>query len=143
MRASWSLLLLGVLSLGALGGVVSCDTDEVRGNIDGARSSAASVASGTRQACQASKTTLATLGDQAQQLADNPDLRTRLAPQIRDTVDTLVTQVGSRPELGGVVAAARDLAGAVGSANEAQVEVAARQAVVAVKGAQGVCDLAT
>lgn len=140
MRLPRTLLLAGALCLGA----VSCDTaDDIRGGVEGARNSAASVASGTKQACQASRTTLAGLGDQAQQLADNPDLRTRLAPQIRQNVDKLVTQVGSRPELGGVVAAARDLASAVGTANETQVEVAARQAVVAVKTAQGVCDLAT
>jgi hypothetical protein len=132
------------VSLAVLLGAVSCGaTDDVRNGVDQARSSAASIAAGTRQACTASRTTLATLGDLAQQLADNPDLRTRLAPQVRQTVDKLVSQLGSRPELGGIVAAARDLSSAVASANRTQVEVAAKQTVVAVRGAQGVCDLAT
>ncbi|HEX6755125.1 MAG TPA: hypothetical protein VF109_04175 [Mycobacteriales bacterium] len=135
---------LAALPLVLLLGAVSCDAaGEVQGGIDQARSSAASATAGLRQACTASRTSLATLGDLAQQLADNPDLRTRLAPRVRTAVDELVGQVGSRPELRGVVAAARDLTSAIGTANRAQVELAAKQAVVAVKGAQGVCDLAT
>jgi hypothetical protein len=139
-RTAVSLLTFAAL----VGAGTACDAaDDVQRGVDGARSSAASVASGTRQACQAGKGTLATLGDQAGQLADNPDLRTRLAPQVKQTVDKLVSQMGSRPELGGVVAAARDLGSAVGDANATQVKLAAQQTVVAVKGAQGVCDLAT
>jgi hypothetical protein len=136
--------VLAAAFLALLLGAASCSAaDDVQKGVDQARSSAASVAAGTRQACTASRSTLATLGDLAQRLADNPDLRTRLAPQVRTTVDALVGQIGSRPELRGVVAAARDLASAVGHANRTQVELAAKEAVVAVKGAQGVCDLAT
>jgi hypothetical protein len=143
MRLPRALPLLGLLSLGLLG-AVSCDTaDDVRGGVEGARSSAASIAAGTRQACQASESSRKSLGDLAQKLSDNPDLRQRLAPQVRSTVDKLVSEIGSRPELGGTVAAARDLSSAVGDANATQVKLAAQQAVVAVKGAQGVCDLAT
>jgi hypothetical protein len=140
MRLTRTLLLVGALALGA----VSCDTaNDVRGAAEGARSSAASVVAGTRQACQASESSRKTLGELAQKLSDNPDLRKQLAPQVKQTVDKLVSQVGSRPELGGAVAAARDLSSAVGDANAAQVKLAAQQAVVAVKSAQGVCDLAT
>jgi hypothetical protein len=135
VAASFVLLLLGA---------VACDTaDEVRSGVNEARSSAASLTAGTKQACTAAKDTLPKLGDLSQRLADNPDLRTQLAPQIRTTADQLISQVGSRPELGGLVAATRDLTSAVGSANATTVEAAARQAVVAVKGAQAVCDLAT
>lgn len=136
--------ILAAMAFALLFGAVSCDTaDEVRSGVNDARSSAASLSAGTRQACIAGKDSLATLGDLSQQLADNPDLRTKLAPQIRSTVDKLVSQVGSRPELGGVVAAARDLTSAVGDANATTVEATARQTVVAVKGAQAVCNLAT
>ena len=140
MRLSRMLLAVAALSLGA----VSCEAaDDVRGGVEGARNSAASVVAGTRQACQASDANRKTLGDLSQKLADNPDLRQRLAPQVKDTVDKLVSQIGSRPARGGAVAAARDLSTAIGDANATQVKLAAQQAVVALKAAQGVCDVAS
>jgi hypothetical protein len=136
--------LLAALGVAFLLGGTACDAaDDVRSGVNDARSSAASLAAGTRQACTAGKDNLAKLGDLSQRLADNPDLRTQLAPQIRATADQLVSQIGSRPELGGMVAAARDISSAVGDANATTVEAAARQTVVAVKAAQGVCNLAT
>jgi hypothetical protein len=126
-----------------LAGAASCDTaGEVRSGVDEARSSAASVGAGAREACRASEDELKTLGDLSSRLADNPDLRVQLAPQVRQTVDRLAAEVGSRAELQPVVLAARALAAAVGEANRDAVEVAARQAVLAVRSAQGVCRLA-
>lgn len=124
-------------------GAVSCETaDEVRSGVNEARSSAASLGAGAREACRAAEDELRTLGDLSQQLADDPDLRVRLAPQVRETVDRLVAEVGTRPELAPVVAASRELASSVGQANRATVEVAARQTVLAVRSATAGCSLA-
>src|SRR5829696_6561140 len=112
-----------VLTLGA------CETaGEVRSGVDQARSSAASIGSGVRTACRASGTQLTRLDDLATKLADNPDLRVQLAPQVRQTVEQLT--------------ASRDLSESVGEANRTSVEVSARQAQVAVRSAKAVCDVA-
>ena len=140
MRAA---LAAAVGSAVLLFGAAACDTaEEVRSGVDEARSSAASVGAGAREACRASKDELTSLGDLAGRLADNPDLRVELAPEIRRTVDRLAREVGDRSELQPVVAAARDLAGAVGQANRDTVEAAARQTVVAVRGAEALCRVA-
>lgn len=121
----------------------ACETaGEVRSGVDQARSSAASVGAGARQACRAGEAELRTLGDLSTRLSDDPDLRTELAPQVRATVDRLAADVGSRAELQPVLLAARELASAVGQANRAAVQAAAAQAVVAVRSAQAVCRLA-
>lgn len=121
----------------------ACETaDDVRSGVEEARSSAASIGSGTRQACRAGEAELSTLGDLSTKLADNPDLRVQLAPQVRQTVDRLAADIGTRTELQPVVAAARELASSVGEANRTALELAARQTVLAVRSAQGVCKLA-
>jgi len=126
-----------------LAGAVACDTaEEVRSGVDEARSSAASLGAGAREACRAAEDELTTLGDLSTKLADNPDLRVRLAPQVRQTVDRLAAEVGSRAELQPVVLAARELASAVGEADRDAVQVAARQAVLAVRSAEAACRLA-
>lgn len=123
--------------------LAACETtDDVRSGVDQARSSAASIGAGTRTACRASAAELTTLGDLSTTLADDPDLRVKLAPQVRQTVDRLAADVGSRAELQPVVAAAQELASSVGEANRTTVEVSARQAVVAVRSAQALCKLA-
>jgi predicted small secreted protein len=121
----------------------ACDTaDEVRSGVEEAASSAASIGAGAREACRASEDELKTLGDLADRLAAEPDLRTELAPQVRQTVDQLATEVGSRAELQPVVIAARELASAVGEANRDTVELAARQAATAIRSTQAGCRLA-
>jgi len=126
-----------VLTLGA------CETaGEVRSGVDQARSSAASIGSGVRTACRASGTQLTRLDDLATKLADNPDLRVQLAPQVRQTVEQLTASIGDRAELQPVLTAARDLSESVGEANRTSVEVSARQAQVAVRSAKAVCDVA-
>lgn len=126
-----------------LAGALSCDTaEDVRSGVNEARSSAASIGAGAREACRAAEPELASLGDLSGRLADNPDLRVQLAPQVRQTVDRLAADVGSRAELQPVVLAARELASAVGEANRDAVEVAARQTVLAVRSAQAACKLA-
>jgi hypothetical protein len=138
MRAA--LLITATLALAA---VASCSTaEDVRSGVDEARSSAASIGAGAREACRASEDELRTLGDLSSRLADNPDLRVQLAPQVRQVVDRLAAEVGSRAELQPVVAAARELASSVGQANREVVEVAARQSVLAVRSAQAACRLA-
>jgi hypothetical protein len=123
-------------------GTVSCETaEDVRSGVDEARSSAASIGAGGRQTCRAVEDELRSLGDLATRLADNPDLRVRLGPQVRQVVDRLEAEVGSRAELQPVVTAARELAGAVGQANRASIEVTARQAVLAVRSAEAACRL--
>lgn len=138
MRAA--LLAVAVLALVC---TTSCETAEnARSGVNEARSSAASVGAGARLACRASEDELRTLGDLSTRLADDPDLRVQLAPQVRQTVDRLAAEAGSRAELQPVVLAARELASSVGGANRGAVEVAARQAVLAVRSAQAGCRLA-
>lgn len=135
--------LVAVAASAAVLCLAACDTtDDVRSGVEQARSSASSIGAGTRTACRASATELTTLGDLSTKLADDPDLRVKLAPQVRQTVDRLAADVGSRAELQPVVAAARELASSVGDANRTTVEVSARQAVVAVRSAQALCKLA-
>jgi hypothetical protein len=135
-------------SILVLGGCAS----DVGNGIDGARSSAASIASGVRssasslgaglrQACQASKGSLTTLDDLAGKLADNAGQRPQLAPQVKSTVDQLATEVGDRSELQPVVAAGRDLVKAIDGANETAIELAGRQAQVAIRSAQALCKI--
>ena len=129
------------LMLWAAGG--DCDTaEDVRSGAEEARSSAASIGAGAREACRASEDEVRTLGDLSSRLAEDPGLRAQLAPQVRQVVDRLASEVGSRAELQPVVTAARDLASAVGQANRDTVQAAARQAVVAVRSAQAACSLA-
>jgi hypothetical protein len=121
----------------------ACDTaDEVRSGVEGAASSAASIGAGAREACRASEDELRTLGDLADRLASEPDLSPELAPQVRQTVDKLAAEVGSRAELQPVVTAARELASAVGEANRDAVELAARQAAAAIRTTQAGCRVA-
>lgn len=126
-----------ILALGA------CETaDDLRTGVDQARSSAASIGAGARAACTASAANMTKLDDLATRLAENPDLRVELAPQVRSTVEQLTQQIGARTELQPVLIAARDLAGSIGEANRSSVETSARQAQVAVRSGQALCDLA-
>jgi hypothetical protein len=148
MRAALAVLAAAtsVLVLGGCASDVGDGIDEARSSAAsigaGVRSSAASIGAGLRQTCQASDSQLSTLDDLGGKLADNAGRRTELAPQVRRTADELATSVGDRTELQPVVAAARDLAKAVGGSNESAVELSGRQAQVAVRSAQGLCKLA-
>lgn len=123
--------------------VTGCQAaDDVRSGVEGAASSAASIGAGARQACRASADELTRLGDLADRLSAEPDLSPELAPQVRQTVDKLATEIDGRPELQPVVVAARELASAVGEANRDTVEVAARQAAAAIRSTQAGCRLA-
>ena len=114
MRAA----LLALLALAAIG-TAGCETaDDVRSGVGEARSSAASIGAGARAACRAGEDELVTLGDLSDRLAADPQLRVELAPQVRQAADRLATAVGSRAELQPVVVAARELATAVGDADE-------------------------
>ena len=108
----------------------------------GIRSSAASIGAGLRSACQASASSMTTLDDLAGKLADNADQRQELLPQVRQTVDTLASEVDERSELQPIVSAGRDLVDAMGDSSETTVELAARQTQVAVRSGQAVCKLA-
>ena len=108
----------------------------------GIRSSAASIGAGLRSACQASASSMTTLDDLAGKLADNADQRQELLPQVRQTVDTLASEVDDRSELQPIVSAGRDLVDAMGDSSETTVELSARQAQVAVRSGQAVCKLA-
>ena len=122
--------------------VTACEAaDDVRGGVEEAASSAASIGAGAREACRASEDELTRLGDLADRLSAEPDLSPELAPQVRQTVDKLAAEVGSRPELQPVVAASRELAAAVGEANRDTVEVTARQAAAAIRSTQAGCRL--
>jgi hypothetical protein len=148
MRAALVALAAGASILG-LGG---CATDIVNGVDEarssaasagaGIRSSAASLGAGARQACTAAKTPMTQLDSLAGTLADQPERRAELAPQVRATVDRLGTAIGDRAELQPVLAAGRDLTDAVGDADQAAVVLAARQTQVAVRSGQGLCRLA-
>jgi hypothetical protein len=134
-----------MLVLGGCASDVGSGIDEARSSAAsigaGVRSSASSLGSGLRQACQASRPELSTLNDLSGKLADNADLRAELAPQVREAVDRLATDIGDRGELKPVVAAGRDLVSAIGDANATAVELSARQAQVAVRSAQALCGL--
>jgi hypothetical protein len=108
----------------------------------GVRSSAASIGAGVRSACDASGDSLTRLDGLAGRIADNADEGRTLAPQVRQTVDQLATQIADRDELQPVVAAGRDLVKSIGDANDTAIELSARQAQVAVRSAQAVCKLA-
>ena len=108
----------------------------------GIRSSAASIGAGLRSACQASASSMTTLDDLAGKLADNADQRQKLLPQVRQTVDTLASEVDERSELQPIVSAGRDLVDAMGDSSETTVELSARQTQVAVRSGQAVCKLA-
>ena len=108
----------------------------------GVRSSAASIGAGLRTACRASDSSMTTLDDLAGKLADDAGQRQALLPQVRSTVDKLAGAVDDRPELQPVVAAGRGLVDAMGDSSETTVELAARQAQVAVRSGQAVCKLA-
>jgi len=109
----------------------------------GIRSSAASISSGLRSACQAAGGSMSTLDELAGKLADHADQRQALLPQVRETVDKLASAVDDRSELQPVVAAGRDLVDAMGKSGETTVELAARQAQVAVRSGQTLCAAAT
>jgi hypothetical protein len=139
MRAAATLAATVLLAFAG----ASCDTaEDVRSGVDEARSSAASLGAGAREACRASDDELVKLDELSGALADDPSQRARLAPQVRQTVDRLAAAVGSRAELQPVVAASRELASAVGQASRDTVEVTARQTQVAVRAAQALCGLA-
>lgn len=126
-----------VVTLGA------CEAaDDVRTGVDQARSSAASIGTGVRTACRASGDNLTKLDDLSGRLADDPDLRVQLAPQVRQTVGQLTSSIGDQTQLQPVLAAARDLSESIGDANRTSIEVSARQAQVAVRSAQALCNLA-
>jgi hypothetical protein len=108
----------------------------------GIRSSAASIGAGLRSACRASDGSMTTLDELAGKLADNAGQRQALLPQVRQTVDKLATEAGDHSELQPVVSAGRDLVDAMGDSSEASVNLAARQAQVAVRSGQAVCRLA-
>ena len=108
----------------------------------GVRSSAASIGAGLRSACKASESSMTTLDDLAGKLADNADQRQALLPQVRSTVDKLAGAVDDRAELQPVVTAGRELVEAMGDGSETTVELAARQAQVAVRSGQALCALA-
>jgi uncharacterized protein YoxC len=128
---------VAMLTLGA------CETaEEVRSGVEEARTSAASIGAGVRTACRASETELTRLDDLATKLADNPDLRVQLAPQVRQTVQELTASIGDRAELQPVLTAARDLSESVGEANRTSVEVSARQTQLAARSAKALCDVA-
>ena len=138
MRAALAALAAAtaILALGA------CETaDDITTGVDQARSSAASIGAGARAACRASADGLTKLDGLATRLADDPDLRVELAPQVRATVAELTADIGGRAELQPVLAAARDLSASVGEANRASVEASARQAQVAVRSGQALCSL--
>lgn len=148
MRAALVALVAGV-SLLTVGGCAS----DVADGVSEARSSAASIGSelrssasslgaGTRQACRAAGPQLTELDGLAGRLADNPGDRAELAPEVRATVDRLGTAIGDQTELQPVIAAGRDLAESVATANEAAVVAAARQAQVAVRSGQTLCKVA-
>jgi hypothetical protein len=140
MRAA---LLVALAAASVAVSTAACETaDDVRSGVEEARSSAASIGAGARAACRASEDELRTLGDLSDRLAADPDLRVELAPQVRQTVDRLAAEVGTRPELQPVVIAARELATSLGQANRATVEVSARQAALAIRSAQASCKLA-
>ncbi len=109
----------------------------------GIRSSAASIGTGLRDACRAADGSMSTLDDLAGKLADHADQRQALLPQVRETVDKLAKAVGDRSELQPVVAAGGDLVDAMGHSSETTVELAARQAQVAVRSSQALCSVAT
>jgi hypothetical protein len=108
----------------------------------GVRSSAASIGAGLRSACQAGAGPMTTLDDLAGKLADDAEQRKTLLPQVRSTVDALASAVDDRPELQPVVAAGRGLVDAMGDSSETTVELAARQAQVAVRSGQALCKVA-
>jgi len=135
-------LMLAAALFAALS-LTACDTaEDVRSGVEEAASSAASIGAGAREACRASADELETLGGLADRLAAEPDLSPELAPQVRQTVDKLAAEIGSRAELQPVVTTARELASAVGEANRDTVEVAARQTAAAVRSTQAGCRLA-
>ena len=137
-----------VLSAAVLfGAATACSTveearsgvDQARSSIADARSTAASIGAASRQVCRATEDELKTANDLSTRLADDPSLKVQLAPQVRQVADRLATEVGGKTEFQPVVEAARELASAVGQANEATVRATASQAKVAVKAAQTAC----
>jgi hypothetical protein len=139
MRATLAALAVSaaVLTLGACGAA-----EDVRTGVEQARSSAASLGAGAKAACSSSKANLAKLDGLSTKLADNPDLRVELAPQVRQTVAQLTSSIGDRAELQPVLASARDLSESIGEANRTSVETSARQAQLAVRSAQALCSIA-
>jgi hypothetical protein len=141
LAAAGSILVLGGCATDIADGV-----DEARGSAAsigaGVRSSAASVGAGTRRTCAAAKAPMAALDSLAGRLVEHPELRTQLAPQVRTTLDQLSRAIGDRGELQPVVAAGKDLAQALGGANESAIELSGRQAQLAVRSGQAVCKLA-
>src|SRR5215213_11567897 len=85
------------LSILAVGGCEAAD--DVQSGIDEARSSAASIGAGARQACRASGSELTRMDDLAGQLAEDPSQRIQLAPEVRETTDRLAAAIGDRAEL--------------------------------------------
>ena len=108
----------------------------------GVRSSAASIGAGLRSACQASDSSMTTLDDLAGKLAADAGQRQTLLPQVRSTVEKLAGTVDDRAELQPVVAAGRGLVDAMADSSETTVELAARQAQVAVRSGQALCKVA-
>jgi hypothetical protein len=135
-----------ILVLGGCASDVGSGIDEARSSAAsigaGVRSSANSIGAGLRQTCQASDGSLTTLDDLSGKLADNSGLASQLAPQVRETVDSLATEVGDRTELQPAVAAGRDLVKALGEGNKTAIELSGRQSQLAVRSAQGLCKLA-
>jgi hypothetical protein len=148
MRAAFAALAAAgsVLVLGGCASDIADGVEEARSSAasigSDVRSSAASVGSGVRKSCAAAKDPMVTLYDLGGKLAESPEQRQALAPQVRATVDRLGTAIGDRTELKPVLAAGRDLADSLNDANEAAVELAGRQAQVAVRSGQALCKLA-
>ena len=109
----------------------------------GIRSSAASIGAGLRSACRASDSSMSTLDDLAGKVAADAGQRKALLPQVRSTVDKLAGAVDDRAELRPVVTAGRGLVDAMQDSGETTVELAARQAQVAVRSGQAVCKAAS
>jgi len=109
----------------------------------GIRSSAASIGAGLRSACRASDSSMSTLDDLAGKVAADAGQRKALLPQVRSTVDKLAGAVDDSAELRPVVTAGRGLVDAMQDSGETTVELAARQAQVAVRSGQAVCKAAS
>jgi len=136
-------LLVPVLAL------AGCSTDEISSRASDVRSSAAAVGDAarslpTKQACAAVHDDLSKVRSLAGRLADDPSLRTQLAPQVTAAIRQLTDKLdASSAQWRAVRDQTNGLADALRVASEANVQLTATEVVLAVKVAQAGCAVAS
>jgi hypothetical protein len=135
--------------LGAVLALTGCSSSEIGSRAADVRSSAEAVGDAarnlpTKEACAAVRDDLSTVRSLAARLAEDPSLRSHLAPQVTAAIQRLTDKLDtSSAEWRAVLDQTNGLTEALRSAGEANVRLTATEVVLAAKAAEAGCAIAT